>query len=216
MGMQPPAPTSAVLAARLSAQLVHDLAGGIQGLKAALALLQESPDEASRAEACALACQSAEDLEARLAFCRAAFAGAGTLSPAELERLAQTPFASRRGRLRWLAPDPGAPPALRQVALLFVQFASAGLATGGEATVRLEASGEGWRARLEASGPRLRFDRDALAGLKGERPEGGFAGRWAAGAFARALVIEAGGRLTAEAGDTAAALEAWLPDPLSS
>ena len=94
--MLSPVPTSAELASRLSAMLAHDMAGALQGLKAALALFDDSADEALQAEARALARQSADELEARLAFCRAAFAGRGVEGPAEFERLCQLRLGHRQ------------------------------------------------------------------------------------------------------------------------
>jgi histidine phosphotransferase ChpT len=209
--MPPPVAAPAVLAARLSALMVHDIAGAIQGLKAALALLQDGPDEALQAEACDLAQQSTAELETRLAFCRAAFGGRGAEGAAELQRLSQIPFAGRRARLSWAALDPHAPAPLRQAALTFAQLAAAALAAGGEATAWLDQPGSEWRARLEASGPRLRVDAEAVAGLRGEAPAPGAPGRWAAGAFIAQSLCDAGGLVTVEMGETSLALEARLP-----
>jgi histidine phosphotransferase ChpT len=210
--MQSHVPASAELASRLSALLAHDIAGALQGLKAALALFDDSADEALRAEARLLAQQSADELEARLAFCRAAFASRGTVGPADLERLCQLPFAGRRARLGWTALDPSAPGPLKQAALTFAQLASAALAAGGEATAQLDRAGGDWRMRLEASGPRLRMDAEALAGLRGEAPTPGAPGRWAAGAFIAQSLREAGGALTVEVGETSLTFEARLPE----
>jgi histidine phosphotransferase ChpT len=210
--MLSPVPASAELASRLSAMLAHDMAGALQGLKAALALFDDSADEALQAEARALARQSADELEARLAFCRAAFAGRGVEGPAEFERLCQLPFAGRRARLGWSTLDPGAPGLLKRAALTFAQLTAAALASGGEATARLDRAGGGWRMRLEASGTRVRMDAEALAGLRGEAPTPGAPGRWAAGAFVAQSLREAGGGLAVEIGETFMALEARLPE----
>jgi histidine phosphotransferase ChpT len=208
--MLPPVPAPAVLAARLSALMAHDVAGALQGLKAALALLQDSHDEALQAEARALAEQSAAELEARLGFCRAAFGGRGAEGAVELERLSQIPFAGRRARLRWAALEPQAPGPLQRATLTFAQLASAALAAGGEATAWLDRPGPEWRARLEATGPRLRMDAEALAGLRGEPPTPGAPGRWAAGAFVAQSLREAGAALTVDVGATSLTFEARL------
>ena len=113
----------------------------------------------------------------------------------------------------WLAPDPGAPGPLRQAALTFAQLAAAALAAGGEATMWLDRPGGDWRARLEASGPRLRFDGEALAGLRRQEPTSRAPGRWAASAFVAQSIREAGGALDAEVGETSLTLEARLGAP---
>ncbi|MBV8684752.1 MAG: hypothetical protein JO111_17895 [Caulobacteraceae bacterium] len=202
------APAPALLASRLSALLAHDIAGALQGLNAALALLEDASDAALQAEARALAQQSAQELEARLAFARAAFAGRGAEGPGDLERLCRLPFAGRRADLRLAALEPGAPEPLRQAALTFTQFAAAALTAGGEARLWLDRSGEVWRTRLEAAGPRLRMDGEALAGLKQEGPTPGAPGRWAAGAFVAESIREAGGALEVELADGLLTLEA--------
>ena len=205
------APAPALLASRLSALLAHDIAGALQGLNAALALLEDAPDAALQAEARALAHQSADELEARLAFCRAAFAGRGAEGSGDLERLGRRQFAGRRADLQWAALEPGAPGPLCQAALTFAQFAATALAAGGEARLWLERSGEFWRARLEAAGPRLRMDGEALAGLKQEHPTPGAPGRWAAGAFVAQSIREAGGSLDVHLDEGLMTLEARVP-----
>jgi hypothetical protein len=210
--MPPYVSTPALLAGRLSALIAHDIAGAIQGLKAALALLEDSADVSLQAEARALAQQSTEELEARLAFCRVAFGGRGMEDAAELERLCQIPFAGRRARLLWAAAQPEAPGPLRQAALIFAQLGAAALAAGGEATAWLDRPDHAWRARLEARGTRLRMDGEALAGLRGEAPTPGAPGRWAAGAFIAQSLRDAGGVLSIELDETLLTLEARLPD----
>jgi hypothetical protein len=203
-------PTPALLASRLSALLAHDMAGALQGLKAALALLEDSSEEALQAEARSLAQQSAAELETRLAFYRAAFAGRGLEGLAELERLCRFPFAGRRAELRWAALEPDAPGPLRQAALTFAQLAATALTTGGEATMWLDRPAGAWRARLEAVGLRMRVDGEALAGLRRQEPTPGAPGRWAAGAFVAQSIREAGGALDVELGETSLTLEARL------
>ena len=209
--MSSAAPAPALLASRLSALLAHDIAGALQGLNAALALMEDATDSVLQAEARTLAQQSADELEARLAFCRAAFAGRGVEGSGALERRCRLPVAGRRADLRLAALEPNAPGPLRQAALTFAQFAAAALAAGGEATLWLDRSGDVWRTRLEAAGPRVRMDGEGLAGLRQEAPTPGAPGRWAAGAFVAETIREAGGVLEVELGDASLTLEARIP-----
>jgi hypothetical protein len=205
--------TSVILATRLGARILHDLAGATQGVKAALALMSEAHDPDGRAEACAYAMASAADLEARLSFCRAAYGGAPPAGRHDLEALSQTPFAGRRGRLRWAAHDEGAPASLGSAMLIFAQISSLALAAGGEAVASLvRAPGSRWLGRLDASGPRLRMDPQALSALAGAGPlAGAVSGRWADGALARALILEGGGEIAVHDGGAVVALEARMP-----
>jgi hypothetical protein len=207
---QPSIPPS-VLATRVGGKIIHDIAGAVHGVKAALALLGESADEAARAEALAYADAATRDLEARLAFCRTAFGGADPATPTEIERLSQIPFAGPRRSLRWRANQAGAPVALTRTILIFVQLSAAGLAYGGEAVASLEIEGEAWVGRIEVTGARVKMDTQALDGLSGapaSRP-----GRWAEGALARTLILEAGGVMHVEPGQNRVILEARLPVP---
>jgi histidine phosphotransferase ChpT len=190
--------TTAILATRVGARIVHDIAGAVQGLKAALALMEESGDPQEQAEARALAVASAADLEARLLFCRAAYGGAEPATAEELARLSQIPFTARRGRLRWAGNEAGAPPSLARAMLFFTQFAATALAGGGEALASLSRDSGEWLARVEASGEKLRLDPQALAAFTGAGSSATRGGRWVDGALVRALVLEAGGAVSVE------------------
>ncbi len=205
---------ASVLATRIGAKIVHDLAGAAHGVKAALALFGESMDEAGREEALDYALAAAAELEARVAFCRCAFGGADPVTPHEIERLSHIPFTGPRRRLLWAANAAGAPVALSRTMLIFAQLCAAGLASGGEAVASLEVEGEAWIGRIEATGARIRMDPQALDGLSGAAAPG--PGRWAEGALARKLILEAGGTMSIETVDGRAALEARLPAAPSS
>jgi hypothetical protein len=210
--MEETPPTAAMLATRLAARILHDLAGAGQGLGSALALMSESADDAGRAEAAAFAAASAADLDARLAFCRAAYGGAPPSDADGLERLARIPFAGRRGRLRWASRAQGVPPTLARAMLIFAQLSAAALAGGGEAVASLtQDEALAWRGRVEASGPRLRMDASALCALTGASGPGQGPGRWIDGALARALILEQGGEIEVSDQGGAIILEARLP-----
>jgi hypothetical protein len=199
------------LATRLCARLIHDLSGAAQGVTTALGLFEDAEGPNLDRAACELAARSADDLEARLTFARAAFAGGDVVGPAELERISQIPFQDRRGRLGWCSHEAGAPTALQRAMLLFAQLAAGVLALGGEAELRLERDGEGWLGELKAEGPRLRADADALAALAGAGGGEARPGLWAVAAFARALVVEAGGTVAVEAEAQRLTITAWAP-----
>lgn len=197
----------ALLAARLSGRIVHDLAGPAQGLANAVALAEAGLDAAGRDEALALAAQVSQEIGLRLAFCRAAYAGAGVGGPEEVEQLARALF-SRRARLVFETHAAAAPDVARQLTLILAQICAQAVAAGGETRVRLEADGAGWRLRLVAEGPKLRLDLAALDALAGREPQSR-AGLWAVGALARRLVEAAGGSLAVALDPLA--LEARLP-----
>jgi hypothetical protein len=187
-----------VLAAKLVARALHDVAGPTSGLTAALDLLGDTGgDETLRAEALALARESLSQIGDKIAFCRAAFAG-GAVEGAALARLIQAPFVRSRAHLE--APDPpaDAPPALQPALLILSLIASESLATGGEAKISLSHDSGLWRLRLMAQGARARLSPETRRGLEGGEVGEGLAGRWAPARRLRALVARSGGDIDVE------------------
>ncbi len=96
--------------------------------------------------------------------------------------------------------------------LIFAQLAAAALAAGGEAVASVtQEPSLAWLARLEAAGPRLRMDEQALCALADATPGRQAPGRWADGALARALMVAGGGEVSVTRRAEAVILEARLP-----
>jgi hypothetical protein len=210
LAMAESTPSAADLAGRLAARLIHDLAGAAQGLAGALALLEEAADDALRTEAVALARQSAGSLERRLAFARAAWAGADIPAGAALEALSRVPFEGRRGSLTWVRHEEGAPGPLARGLLLLCQLVAAMLGREGSARAVLERGATGaWRACVEAIGPGIRPDMGALSALVGGG-EGATSGVAVVAAYARLILSEAGGSMVVNAAGDRLTLEAVM------
>lgn len=190
-----------VLAAKLLSRALHDIAGPTSGLSAALDLLHDSNSGDLHKEALALARDSLTEMAARMAFCRAAYAGAGEMDGEAFAVLAQTPFAGSRARLELSEVTPGAPRVVIQGALILLQISAEGLASGGVARLTLKPHNAAWRARVEGEGARARVVPETLAGLEGLGLESGLPGRWAPGRHLHALAASAGGSLKFSAQD---------------
>jgi histidine phosphotransferase ChpT len=199
------------LAAAVAARLIHDVAGPASGLTSGLELAADATDASLRAEGLALAASSAQALLDLLGFCRVAF-GVGELqSAAGLGALAQSHFLGRRAQLDW-APSIGEfdrPSA--QAALILLQAAAAGLATGGVARLTAEARSGETLIRVDGEGPRLRLQPEALDGLAGKPLAGGIQGRWAPGYFLFVSLARLGGSVSVAVGETAFILQARVP-----
>jgi hypothetical protein len=187
-----------VLAAKLVARALHDVAGPTSGLTAALDLLSDTGgDEALRVEALALARESLAQIGDKIAFCRAAFGG-GAVEGAALERLLQAPFARSRARLEAPAPPSDAPGVLHPAMLILSLIAAESLAAGGEARITLSHDSGVWRLGLTAEGARARLSPETRRGLEGEGVGDGLAGRWAPARRLQALVTRSGGDIHVE------------------
>lgn len=190
-----PAPED--LAGALAARVAHDIAGAMSGLSAALSLLDE-PDPALRDEAAALARQAMAELEARLAWCRAAYGrSAETTDPAALARMIGQTFASTRGSVEVQIEPTELRTQTGQVALALTQIALGACAAGGQARLQVR-GGDAWSCELAVRGPHARLGPEAKAGLTGEAIGEGPAGRWALGAFVAALCRRDGGEVSVD------------------
>ncbi|MBV9539505.1 MAG: hypothetical protein JOY70_11270 [Acidisphaera sp.] len=131
----------------LAMRLCHDLAGPLGTVGAALALAEE--DEASVAEACALAAEAAQVTVGRLRMLQAAWGEPAPRTRRELRNL--TAALARKGLLLEMpADDTVMPAALARLLLNAVMLAAASLPRGGRVTVSEVADGG---FLLEIAGP---------------------------------------------------------------
>lgn len=184
-----------VLAAKLVARALHDIAGPTSGLTAALDVLGDTDSRDLHAEALTLARDSLAQMATRIAFCRAAFGGGGGLEEDAFDVLAQSPFAGSRARLDVSAVEHGAPRLVLQSALILLQISAESLASGGLARLTITLDQGNWRARVDGAGARTLIAPETLAGLEGLGPGSGLPGRWAPGRYLYALAASAGGSL---------------------
>jgi hypothetical protein len=184
-----------ILAAKLLARALHDIAGPTSGLTAALDLLGDTQNGAMHAEALDLARDSLAQMAARIAFCRAAFGGGGGLDGEAFAALMEIPFVGSRARLDRGILTPGAPPVVLQGALILLQISGEALASGGAAHLTVEPINGKWSARVDGEGARARVVPETFAGLGGMGLKSGLPGRWAPARYLHALAASVGGAL---------------------
>jgi hypothetical protein len=200
------------LAAGLAARLLHDISGPASGVMAGIDLLTDPTSPDLKESALELAAESGRALLETLEFCRVAYGGMEEVHDAStLGRLALSRFTGRRARLTWPATMPSLPARAEQALLVMSQIAAGALATGGVAQAGARLTSEGWALTMDGEGARARLDAETLDGLAGRPLSGGMAGRWAPGAYLRALVDAVGGAISVRGGEGGFVLGATLP-----
>jgi len=200
------------LATGLAARLLHDLSGPASGLMSGIDLLSDPASADLRGSALELVAAGGRELLETMDFCRAAYGGTGEIfDGSALERLAVSRFTGRRAALTWPAAMPALPARAAQSLLVMSQIAAGALATGGVALAGARYTADGLILTVSGEGARARLDPEMLDGLAGRPLSGGMAGRWAPGAYLRALVDSVGGALSTQSGEGGFVLEATLP-----
>jgi len=210
--MPPAIMPSHEFAARLSARLCHDILSPMSVLTAGLDFLAQASEPAARAEAVDLLGAGVASLKRRLAFCRDAFGhGEAAMAAEALEERTREVFVDLRAQLDWAVTAPTLPGCAARALLNLAEIAGETLAAGGVARVSTPSS-RGWVVvEIEAVSPRPRLRAEALAGLLGEPPGPGPAGRWAQAYFVFAQVGSAGGAVSVDAREGAVVLTVSLP-----
>ncbi len=189
-------PAPEILAAALTARLIHDISGPASGIITGLDLQADSGDPALKASGLALATDGARALMDMLDVCRVAFGGSGGSQSAQtLERLTAACFAGRRAKLTWSPQNATFDAAASRSILLLCQIAAAGLGGGGVAELSANRPAAHWRIQIDGRGSRAALPAEAIEGLAGREPGGGVAGRWAPARYLRAVTDSVSGKV---------------------
>jgi histidine phosphotransferase ChpT len=202
------------LAAKLAAKLCHDFMSPASGIVSGLDLLEDPSAKDMRDEAMNLIESSARKLVDLLTFARVAFgsyASAEMFDARELETLAKGVFAHVRPELEWAVTATTLPKWAARALLNLVQLAAGALATGGLAKVSTAEADGRLTVLVEAKGPRVRMHPDVADGLAGKPMAEGLAGRWVQAYYLYALVVAAGGEVSATPGEEVIRFQAVAP-----
>ncbi len=201
------------LASLLASRLCHDFISPASAIMSGLDLLDDPQAQDMRDDAMTLIAGSARKLVDQLQFARVAFGGGGaeSFSREELETLAQGVFAHHRGTLEWsMEPETVGKTGGRALVNLSA-LAAAALPMGGICRLSARAADGGLAITADCGGPRARLRPELSAGLNGQGPGEGLAGHWIQAAWTQALIIQAGGRISAESDTDRVVLTAWIP-----
>jgi histidine phosphotransferase ChpT len=204
----------AELAAHLAARLCHDFISPASAIVSGLDLLEDPTAQDMRDDAMGLIGASARKLSDLLEFCRVAFgasASAETFDSRQLEKLARGIFAHQRAELDWQVEAEGVSKPVARTLLNLAQMAGAALPTGGVARVRVAQEGSQVAVAVEATGPRARLRPEVLAGLRGEAAGEGLHGHWVQARYVNLFVVDAGGRVFADAAEEKVTFAATIP-----
>lgn len=202
------------LAAHVAAKVCHDLISPVSAIVSGLDLLEDEGAADMREDAMGLITASARKLAAVLTFARVAFgasASADTFDPRELKTLTEGVFGSGRAQLDWAITAPSLNKAAARALLNLAQLGAQALPTGGVARVTAEEADGAMVIELDAKGPRARLRPETAEGLRGEMLTQGMHGQWVQAYYLNALVADAGGTLTAHAGEEQVTARIRLP-----
>ncbi len=195
-------PSASELAALLASRVCHDFSNPVQGMGAAMGVLDDPNAGDMREDALSLLRSSMRQLGAKIEYARVCFGAAGNrggeMSLGEMQKLSTAMFAEARADLEWKPAEGVIDKTAARILLNLVWLAVDALPRGGTVTAEAHASaGGGARLRVVSSGPRLRLDPSFVLALRGERPEDGFDGRSVQPYYAGLLARESGGRAEA-------------------
>lgn len=195
-------PTASALAALLASRVCHDFANPVQGMGAAMGVLDDPGAADMREDALALLRSGMRQLAAKIEYARVCFGAAGTrsgeMSLRELQTLSAAMFAESRAEIVWKTQDGVIDKTAARILLNLVWMAADALPRGGTVSVEAHPSpGGGARLRVVAAGARVRLDPSYVQALRGERPENGHDGRTVQPLYAGLIARESGGRAEA-------------------
>jgi len=165
------------LAALLCARVCHDIISPVGAIINGLEVLDEEKDAEMRGFALDLIRKSAEQVSARLQFCRLAFGAAGSAGAAidtrDAEVAARGIFDGYRTELKWNAPALMMPKNQVKLILNLCLIAASAVARGGAIEVNVSGLEEARRIKVSAIGKNPRLPSGVwqfLTGTAGEAP----------------------------------------------
>jgi histidine phosphotransferase ChpT len=214
------APTSALpdgqaLATLVAGKLCHDFISPAGAISSGLDLLKDPSAQDMRDDAMGLIEASARKMIALVSFARVAFGAATSaerFSGAELGELVSGLTEGGRATLQWAVTEGtySKPQSRALVNLAYLTVAA--LPSGGVATVRTRAEGDGLVIEGIAEGARARLKAEAVSGLAGRPLSEGLPGQWIQPYWLWLTAHDAGGTLDVSAEDGRVALIARMPN----
>ena len=214
------APTSALpdgqaLATLVAGKLCHDFISPAGAISSGLDLLKDPSAQDMRDDAMGLIEASAKKMIALVSFARVAFGAATSaerFSGAELGELVSGLTEGGRATLQWAVTEGtySKPQSRALVNLAYLTVAA--LPSGGVATVRTRAEGDGLVIEGIAEGARARLKAEAVSGLAGRPLSEGLPGQWIQPYWLWLTAHDAGGTLDVSAEEGRVALIAHMPN----
>jgi hypothetical protein len=183
------------LAHLIAARMTHDFAGPVSGVATGFDLLNSPGVDDLREDARALIQSSIKRLVNLLDFERAVHGAADApIETSRLKHLAESLLEDSRTRIDWrIVPGP-LPGHTSRILLALIQLAAQ--TSAGEGSITVESLPRPFRLRIIQSATKVRVPDEVIAGLRGEAPGNGMAGRWATAFLILEDVKSAAGSVT--------------------
>lgn len=213
--LTPALPDGQALATLVAGKLCHDFISPAGAISSGLDLLKDPSAQDMRDDAMGLIEASAKKMIALVSFARVAFGAAASaerFSGAELGELVSGLTEGGRATLQWAVTEGtySKPQSRALVNLAYLTVAA--LPSGGVATVRTRAEGDGLVIEGIAEGARARLKAEAVSGLAGRPLSEGLPGQWIQPYWLWLTAHDAGGTLNVSAEDGRVALIARMPN----
>jgi len=213
--LTPALPDGQALATLVAGKLCHDFISPAGAISSGLDLLKDPSAQDMRDDAMGLIEASAKKMIALVSFARVAFGAAASaerFSGAELGELVSGLTEGGRATLQWAVTEGtySKPQSRALVNLAYLTVAA--LPSGGVATVRTRAEGDGLVIEGIAEGARARLKAEAVSGLAGRPLSEGLPGQWIQPYWLWLTAHDAGGTLDVSAEDGRVALIARMPN----
>ena len=213
--LTPALPDGQALATLVAGKLCHDFISPAGAISSGLDLLKDPSAQDMRDDAMGLIEASAKKMIALVSFARVAFGAAASaerFSGAELGELVAGLTEGGRATLQWAVTEGtySKPQSRALVNLAYLTVAA--LPSGGVATVRTRAEGDGLVIEGIAEGARARLKAQAVSGLAGRPLSEGLPGQWIQPYWLWLTAHDAGGTLDVSAEEGRVALIAHMPN----
>ncbi|HEY0569024.1 MAG TPA: histidine phosphotransferase family protein [Xanthobacteraceae bacterium] len=167
----PPAPDALELAALLCSRVCHDLISPVGAIVNGLEVMEDDPDEETKAFALELIKKSTANASARLQFCRLAFGAAGSAAAqidlGDAETVARGFLEDGKTKITWSVPRLLLPKNRVKLLLNLLIIAGQAIPRGGMLSVQPDGTAETMGFRIVATGPNSRVPAAAAAILDG-------------------------------------------------
>ena len=189
------------LAAFIASRICHDLISPVASVNSALELMEEPGDADMKAQAEQLLHNGAESAAARIQLLRYAFGSAGLSDTAadrhDVRSIVEGFMNSHKPSIDWDIQTEHFSCGHARVLMNLVIMATAAIPRGGVVALKVHNDDAGLVLTATAKGPRARLSEFTEAALSGNTPEEGWSARTIQPLFAKMVVDDLGGSITA-------------------
>ncbi len=193
------------LAAYIASRICHDLISPVASVNSALELMEEPGDGEMKAQAEQLLHNGAEAAAARIQLLRYAFGSAGLSDTAadrhEVRKIVEDFMQSYKPSVDWAIDTDHFSCGHARVLMNLVIMATASIPRGGVVQLKAENSDGSLTVSAIARGPKARLSAVVQAAIDGSDPEEGWSAQTIQPLFAKMVIDDLGGKMSASSGE---------------